>query len=76
MVEVKLLGRVKYKDTLYVADDVAVIDESTAEYLQEKNLCKVLGVFAEAKVEANNVANDVAKDKPTKKSKKVKQESK
>lgn len=64
MIEVKLLGRVKYQNTLYVADDVITIDESTAEYLKEKNLCEVLAVLNEAK------------DKPTKKSKKVKQESK
>ena len=40
MVEIKLLGRVKYKETLYVANDVISVDKATAEYLQTRKLCK------------------------------------
>ena len=42
MVKVKLLGRVKYQDTLYSANEKISVNEETAEYLKGKNLCEVL----------------------------------
>ena len=72
MVEIKLLGRVKYQNELYIADDVISVDEATAEYLQERNLCKVMAVVEKT----TEPAKDTVEEKPTKKSKKVKQEGK
>lgn len=77
MVEIKLLGRVKYKETLYVANDVVSVDEATAEYLQARNLCKVMAIVEPAKVtESSAEVAEIAAEKPVKKSKRAKQEGK
>ena len=81
MVEIKLLGRVKYKETLYVANDIISVDKATAEYLQARNLCKVMAVVEPVKVAENTAENtaevaEVTAEKPVKKSKRAKQEGK
>ena len=75
MVEIKLLGRVKYENTIYSANDVISVDKATAEYLQGKNLCKVMAVVEPAKEVVEDTV-EKAEDKLVKKSKKVKQEGK
>lgn len=81
MVEIKLLSRVKYKETLYVANDVISVDEATAEYLQARNLCKVMAIVepvkpAEITAEVAENTAEITAEKPAKKSKRTKQESK
>lgn len=75
MVEIKLLGRVKYENTIYSANDVISVDKATAEYLQERKLCKVMAVVEPAKEVVKDTAEKV-EEKPVKKNKKAKQESK
>ena len=72
MVEIKLLGRVKYENTLYSANDVISVTEETAKYLKDRNLCEVMAVVETAK----EVVEDTAEEKPVKKSKRGKQEGK
>jgi len=77
MVEIKLLGRVKYKDTLYIANDVISVDNATAEYLQARKLCKVMAIVEPVKVTENSAeVTEIAAEKPAKKTKRAKQESK
>lgn len=42
MVKIKLLGKVKYENTIYFANDEISVNKETAEYLKGKNLCEVL----------------------------------
>lgn len=68
MVEIKLLGRVKYQDTFYSANDVISVNKETAEYLKGKKLCEVRAVIEPVKEQIEEVKPVV------KKSKKAKQE--
>lgn len=70
MVEIKLLGRVKYESTIYSADDVISVDKDTAQYLQDRGLCELMAVIEPIK----EVVEDTTKE--VKKTKKAKQEGK
>lgn len=71
MVEIKLLGRVKYENTFYSANDVISVDKDTAQYLKDRNLCEVMAVIEPKK----EVVEDTT-EKVVKKTKKAKQEGK
>ena len=75
MVEIKLLGRVKYENVLYVANDVIQVDENVAKYLKDRNLCEVMAVIEPTKEEVKPI-EEIKEEKLIKKSKKGKQEGK